>query len=270
MAISALSGWMISAGAVALSGVAGASIALSGVLAPPQPLDPGIGGVIQSTAAHACVDGPVVSELFAGDRVLVVAQSDDADWVAVRNPQRLGELLWVPISVIVLDDGEAAAVSAAPVGGQCASVTIVADPTPAAADPGASDPGAVEPPVDGSGGAAPPAPPAPARDTAAPRISSVTSQHPIVACDAGYTYPTASVITIAAADNVGVTAVRATWSGAYSGQATATRSGAVWVFTFDATGPGTQGPVQFAITAVDAAGNVSAPAGLTVPVDCLI
>lgn len=151
MAISALSGWVISAGAVALSGVAGASIALSGVLAPPQPLDPGIGGVIQSTAAHACVDGPVVSELFAGDRVLVVAQSDDADWVAVRNPQRLGELLWVPISVIVLDDGEAAAVSAAPVGGQCASVTIVAESTPVAADPGA-----VEPPVDDSGGAAPP------------------------------------------------------------------------------------------------------------------
>ncbi|MFN4000604.1 hypothetical protein [Microcella sp.] len=263
MALSALGGWLITAGAVAVSGVAGASIALSGVLAAPQPLDPGIGGLIESTAAHACVDGPVVSELFAGDRVLVVAQSDDADWVAVRNPQRLTELLWVPATVIVIDDGEAAAVGAVPIGGQCASVTIVADSAPPAAEPVAS-----EPPVDDSDGS--PSPSQPARDRTAPTISSVVSQHPIVACDDGYTYPTATVITITAADAVGVTGVRATWSGAYTGQATATRSGSVWVFTFDATGPGTQGPVQFTITAVDAAGNVSAPAGLTVPVDCLI
>lgn len=250
MAISVVGGWLISAGAVVVTGAAGAGLALSGVFVAPQVVEPGIGGLVQSTSAHACAGGPVIGELYAGDRVLVVAQSENAEWVGVRNPQSLTETLWLPITSITLDEGEAEAAAAVPVGGDCATVTIVAD-TPIVAPPG-------DDPVD-----------VPASDTTAPVISSASSQHTQMACD-GTLYPTESVITIAATDNVGVTAVRATWSGAYEGEATATRSGGSWVFTFDATGPGTKGDVQFVITAVDAAGNTSSPAAVVVNVDCLV
>lgn len=254
MAISVLGGWLISAGAVVVTGVTGAGLALSGVLVPPQVVQSGIGGLVQSTTAHACADGPVIGELYAGDRVLVVAQSEDAEWVGVRNPQRLSETLWLPITSITLDEDQAEAAAAVPVGGDCATVTIVADAETPSNAPSA--------PADDSGAA-------PARDTAAPTISSASSQHSQMACD-GAIYPTSSVITIVAADNVGVTAVTATWSGAYTGQVSATRSGGSWVFTFDATGPGTKGDVQFVITAVDAAGNTSSPAAVVVNVDCLV
>jgi hypothetical protein len=135
-------------------------------------------------------------------------------------------------------------------------VTIVTD-APTAAEGSEADP-----PTDDSSAA-------PASDTTAPTISSANSQHAQMACD-GTIYPTASVITISATDNVGVTAVTATWSGAYEGQASASRSGGSWVFTFDATGPGTKGDVQFVITATDAAGNTSSPAAVVVNVDCLV
>lgn len=250
MAISVLGGWLISAGAVVMTGAAGAGLALSGVFVAPQVVEPGIGGLVQSTSAYACAGGPVIGELYAGDRVLVVAQSEDAEWVGVRNPQSLTETLWLPITSITLDEGEAEAAAAVPVGGDCATVTIVADAPTAA--PVTDDP------VD-----------VPAADTAAPAISSASSQHSQMACD-GAIYPTSSIITIVAADNVGVTAVTATWSGAYEGQASATRSGGSWVFTFDATGPGTKGDVQFVITAVDAAGNTSSPAAVVVNVDCIV
>lgn len=256
MAISVLGGWLISAGAVVMTGAAGAGLALSGVFVAPQVFEPGIGGLVQSTSAYACAGGPVIGELYAGDRVLVVAQSEDAEWVGVRNPQSLAETLWLPISSITLDEGQAEAAAAVPVGGDCATVTIVADA------PTATEGSEEAPPTDGSGAA-------PASDTTAPTISSAVSQHPLMACD-GILLPTSSVITIVAADNVGVTAVTATWSGAYEGQASATRSGGSWVFTFDATGPGTKGDVQFVITAVDAAGNTSSPAAVVVNVDCLV
>ncbi len=254
MAISVLGGWLISAGAVVVTGAAGAGLALSGVFVAPQVVEPGIGGLVQSTSAHACAGGPVIGELYAGDRVLVVAQSDDAEWVGVRNPQSLAETLWLPITSITLDEGEAAAAATVPVGGDCATVTIVADAETPSDAPSA--------PADDSGAA-------PARDTAAPTISSASSQYPLMTCDDSY-LPAVSVITIDAADNVGVTAVTATWSGAYTGQASATRSGGSWVFTFDATGPGTKGDVQFVITAVDAAGNTSSPAVVVVNVDCIL
>ncbi len=250
MAISVLGGWLISVGAVVVTGAAGAGLALSGVFVAPQVVEPGTGGLVQSTTAHACADGPVIGELYAGDRVLVVAQSENTEWVGVRNPQNLTETVWLPIASITLDEGEAEAAAAVPVGGDCATVTVVTDaPT---ADP------ASEEQVD-----------VPATDTVAPTISSASSQHSQMACD-GPLYPTSSVITIVAADNFGVTAVTATWSGAYEGQASATRSGGSWVFTFDATGPGTKGIVQFVITAVDAAGNTSSPATLDVDVDCIV
>ncbi len=251
MAITVVGGWLISAGAVVVTGAVGAGLALSGVFVAPQVVDPGVGGLVQSTSAHACVDGPVIGELFAGDRVLVVAQSDDAEWVAVRNPQRLDESLWVESSAIILDEGEAAAAAEVPIGGDCATVTIVADVAAPTVAPSS-------PPGDSSA--------TPARDTVAPTVSSAVSQHSQLSCG-GPPFPESSVFTIVAADNVGVTAVTATWSGAYTGQASASQSGGSWVFTFDSTGD-FQGDVQFVITAVDAAGNTSSPAAVVVNVDC--
>lgn len=72
-----------------------------------------------------------------------------------------------------------------------------------------------------------------------------------------------TVITVTAADNVGVTAVQISWSGEFTGSGAMTRSGGQWIYTF--TPPSDDGgDITFTLRAKDAAGNLSNPATLVV------
>lgn len=265
MSVSVGVSWVIAASAVVVVGAVGAGIGISGLISAPEVEGPYASGLIEnrSVSAYACIDGPRVTELTAGDRVLVVARSVDGEWLAVRNPAQLGQSVWMPRAVITLDDDQVDAATSVPVGGACPTVTVVTD---AAAEP--------EPSVDSPDSPADPSAPGsgPAPDTAAPTLSGAGAQPPTVGCSTDYNPVTSTLISVNAVDNVGVTGVTISWSGSsYTGQSSAARSGSVWSTTFDATPePGGNGPVTFVITARDAAGNVSSAATVVVNVECQI
>ena len=265
MSVSVGVSWVIAASAVVVVGAVGAGIGISGLISAPEVEGPYASGLIEnrSVSAYACIDGPRVTELTAGDRVLVVARSVDGEWLAVRNPAQLGQSVWMPRAVITLDDDQVDAATSVPVGGACPTVTVVTD---AAAEPEPS----VDSPVSQADPSAPGSGPAP--DTAAPTLSGAGAQPPTVGCSTDYNPVTSTLISVNAVDNVGVTGVTISWSGSsYTGQSSAARSGSVWSTTFDATtGLGGDGPVTFVITARDAAGNVSATSTVGVTVKCQV
>jgi hypothetical protein len=70
-----------------------------------------------------------------------------------------------------------------------------------------------------------------------------------------------------AADNVAVTAVSVSWSGAYAGNGSASFTGTEWEFGITGAGP-QFGAVTIVLKAMDAAGNQSAPQQIVVNVSC--
>ena|GEM_PF-5173245 len=261
--LSAASPVVLSAVGVIAAGAIGATLALTGVIHRPTVDAPFTEAVVDSTAANAssCAGGPVVATLDAGQRVLVIERSVDAEWVGVRNPSRPGETLWLAQSVVTLDDAQPPT-ETLPTGGECPTITTevgFASGAPAAEAPAATPE---------SPGTTPNRPPA--GDTSAPQLSAPNAQPALIACSGGYPYPTASLISVAAQDNLAVTRVDISWSGSYSGSSTMSNGGSTWTFTFDATGPGDRGDVTFSMVASDAAGNRSAASTVSVFVDCLI
>lgn len=71
------------------------------------------------------------------------------------------------------------------------------------------------------------------------------------------------VISVSAADNVGVNSVLISWSGEFIGSSTMTYSAGVWKYTFTPTGT-TGGDITFTMRAKDAAGNLSNPVSVVV------
>lgn len=70
---------------------------------------------IDRVSAFDCPDGIPVASLARGDEVVVVARSEDGDWLEIRSPVREDQRAWVAIGVV---GGEAgAAASALPVRG---------------------------------------------------------------------------------------------------------------------------------------------------------
>ena len=246
MSFSALRFVVVSAVAVVAAGVIGASLALSGVLSRPEAID--YVAFAQTSdereaEAHSCVDGPIVVALPAGQRVLVVAQSEDAAWVGVRNPASVSETLWLPQSAVTLDTSDALDDSL-PVGGGCPTVTITRDvAAPTVEAPTPSTP-----------------------DTSAPTLGAATATPDPIGCVPPDPIAT---ISVTASDNTGVASVAISWSGADSGQATMTRSGSSWTYSFDPPDT-TFGSVDFRLIARDAAGNVSAESAVSVFVDCVL
>jgi hypothetical protein len=261
--LSAAGPWVLSAVGVLAAGALGATLALTGFIHSPTVDAPFTEAVVDSRVASAssCAGGPVVATLDAGQRVLVIERSVDAEWVGVRNPSRPGETLWLAQSVVTLDEAQSPT-ETLPTGGKCPTLTT---------DVGfASGASAAEAPdaIPESPGTTPNRPPA--GDTASPQLSAPTAQPTTVGCSTGYPYPTSSLISVTAQDNVAVTRVDISWSGSYSGSSTMANSGSMWTFTFDATGPCDRGDVTFSMVALDAAGNRSAASTVSVFVDCLI
>ncbi|MDP3209711.1 MAG: hypothetical protein Q8M65_11220, partial [Rhodoglobus sp.] len=73
------------------------------------------GVLIASTPAYRCVGGPTIGSLSAGERVLTIERSDDSSWLGIRNPDSLVGTIWLPASVLTVDEGLDAA--ALPTGG---------------------------------------------------------------------------------------------------------------------------------------------------------
>lgn len=263
--------WVLSAVGVVAAGALGATLALTGVISRPTVDAPLTTAVIDARTvnAHECVGGPVVSTLYAGQRVFVVATSADGDWVGVRATGAVstaggtGEVVWMPQPDVTLDESDSLA-DAVPTGGVCPTVTTevgFADPKP---DTTPADP------ADPADPASPTPNQPPAGDTSKPKLSAPSVQPAVIACADGYGYPTTALITVTASDNVAVTSVSIAWTGSYTGSGSMTRSGSTWKYTFDATGPGDRGDVNFRMVAKDAAGNSSAASTTSVFVDCLI
>lgn len=250
---------VLSAVGVIAAGAVGATLALTGVIARPSFTAPLTLVTIdsRSVSGYACIDGPVVATLDAGQRVLVVAQSADDQWVGVRNPSNVGQTVWLEQPLVTLDEAASLA-DTVPVGGACPTVTteLFAAPQPSA-EPTAPGPGPINS----------------ARDTIAPSLSSPTVQPALLGCDVPSGLPTSALVNVAASDNVAVTAVHISWTGSYTGSASMSQNGSSWRYTFDAGDleqPGGKGDVIFRIVAVDAAGNSSSASTTSVFVDCLI
>lgn len=242
---------LFAAGGIILSAAVGATLALSGVISRPEVVDPLSSTSIDSRSADAydCVGGAVVASLPAGQRVLIVSRSADAQWVGVRNPSATESTVWLPVPVLTLDESETIG-DALAVGGVCPQTTVATDTAPVTPDE---------------------ARPAPTGDSAAPTIGSLSASSTPVGCDNNFAN-TLATLTATVSDATGVTAVALTWSGAYTGSGSMQRSGASWVYTFDAGGDGYnyRGDVLFTAVATDAAGNRSAAATATVFVDCVV
>jgi hypothetical protein len=244
-----LRGWWPWAGLALVAALAGGALGLGGALgAPGSPL-PGM--VADAVDGLACPGGSTVEGLQRGDRVLAVERSADGAWVAVRDPYLLSRELWLPVGVVVVDDGQPS-VDTLDVGG-CPVVSAEPSPAPSATTP-APKPTHTSKPK-----------PTSTPDTTKPSISA-TSWSPGTIVGTNGPHPGESctpddyqaTLTVTATDNVGVKKVT---TSANFGDATVTqtgRSGSTYTFTIVADyNNGAAGTTQVTVTftAHDAAGN---------------
>ena len=228
-------GWLPVLGIVVAAMVAGGAIGASGLAGRPVEMvdaSPAV-VVLVSVDALACVDGPVIDDIPAGTPVLATLRSDDGSWVGVRSPSGDGSVVWIPVGVLTLDDGQPE-LAALPAGGGCPAVVT---PTPT--------PEPTQDPV-----------PVPAPDTTAPTVQASASSGTVFWMNGQGT-----TITATASDNRGVTGASISWSGYHSGAAQMSGSGSTWTFAYDPPDDGASVPpgsqITFVVTAHDAAGNTA-------------
>lgn len=283
----------LGAGAVAI--VAGSVVGASGMLGAAGADGGGSAGAPlllpdRVVSAGLCPGGAGAADLRAGERVLVIARSEDSEHVAVRSPEDRSALVWLPASVVTADDGQSpvdelpvlgcaepsltiASATPSPVESPVASpspspspsTTATATPTPrpgrTAAPAPAPDPGPTTPAPE----PAPPTPPPGPADTTAPLIASVS---PDGARCAGLGGDTTIRVTVQASDDVGVRGVSLRWSGALSGSGEMTSTSGGWVLDVP-TAFDTAGEVTFVAVARDQAANLSAERSASTTVTCL-
>jgi hypothetical protein len=235
---------------IVVAGIAGTAIGLTGVLGVPVEQVT----VLQSSASvitiaptYACPGGPQVGQLRGGDHVVAVQRSDDSSYVGVRNPYNVGDVLWLETSVLVVDAGQPA-VAGLPVGSCPTAAIQYGTPEPVA--PTDPDP------------APNPNPPAPTPDTTPPSIGK-----PVATPGNCYV-----LVTVSAADNIGVTSVTLSWSGPTVGSAAMQpQGGGSW--RYEQGDPGWffhDGNHNFVAVARDAAGNTVQSGSATAYLQCLI
>jgi hypothetical protein len=245
-------GWLPWLGLIVVGAIVGGVLGVTGVAGHPvlQETSANQGILIAlSVPGRACPGGPIVAELTPGSRVVALARSADGSSVQVRNPSDTRTDVWIPASKMESDSGQPA-FSTLPVGDACPTVEV---PLPVAAPP------VVAPPAPGKptrpGQPAPPAPPA--ADTTKP-----TEGKPTAAFGNCHT-----TISVTASDNVGVTSVSISWSGANTGSGSMTPVGGHWEYV---TNGFHDGSTTFATIAHDAAGNASPANSVTTSLQCLI
>lgn len=242
--------WMPWLALVVAGAVVGGAIGVSGLVGRPAgaTVVDVPAALAESAAAYACVDGERIGRLAAGTRVLATQRSEDSLWVGVRDPGSVGSTVWVALADVTLDGGQPA-IEALPIGGACPAVVVT---VPTAAP--------VPPPEPGPAPAPNPVPnPGPVDGT------SPSSGSPSV--DTGVC---PAIVRVSASDDVGVTGVTVSWSGAASGSAQMSPlGGGLWQYAYDsANSP--EGNMTFSFVARDAAGNTSAPIAVNTYMVCLI
>jgi hypothetical protein len=238
------------AGIVVVGAISGGAAAF-GAFGAPAPAKAS-SAIVLGTGVDAldCPGGAPVAEFVGGERVLVLERSDDSHYLQVRNPYDISQKVWVSTGLVSLDKKQPA-ISTLPVG-DCPKPNLALDAVPVA-------PVVVAPPVPTKGGGTV-APPAPPKETVKPVIVKASANPTTILNDQ------ATTLSVVATDNVGVTGVTATWSGAVSGSGTLHLVSGTWQLSFSSTrtdGP-SYGTIVFVFTAHDAAGNASPQASATV------
>lgn len=258
--------WMPWLGGAVTVAVVGGVVGASGVFGSLRPGEPAsaLGDAPSLSVTHVtqgtdCPGGSPVVGFQPGDRVLAVARSDDSAHLAVRSPFDRSRTVWLPVSVVEIDAGQAP-VASLPVDG-CLEPTVTLLPPPEPEPEPEPEPPADEP-------APPQQPQPPAPDTTPPTLGAPSGVQNI-ACAGGYPKPETTTIAVSASDNKAVTGVSISWTGEDSGSAQMSKSGSVWTFTYNPPDT-TFGNVTFTMVARDAANNVSPPKHFVVNVDCLI
>lgn len=255
-------GWIAGPGLLGTLGILGVSALVVGAgigagAALSVPDEPAASAAIAlatgTVSAGSCPGGDGAAEFLAGEHVLVIARSDDSRHVAVRSSADWATTVWLPTTVIVVEPDQADLASL-PIAG-CPEATGVAIAPESTAEPApTTQPGPPAPP---------PPPPAPSDTTAPAILQSGVSDNDL------YQDETAT-FTIVASDNVAVTSVSATWSGARSGSASLTKVGNQWQLVYPRPVPlDPNGTVTFTFRARDAAGNQSAPAVIAINLNSL-
>lgn len=235
-------------GIALVAGLAGGGLGISGAFGRPNDTVTVVGSTSilnHAVLASSCPGGPVVTSLPAGLRVLAVQRDDSTKTIGIRDPRNVASVLWLNPGDVIVDSDQSPA-STLPVGQACPSVTVTVETPPPAPAPSPTP----------TSKAPTPLPSAPA-DTTAPTIGTPTaSVNPVLD-------GTASVISVTATDDVGVSGVTITWAGGgYTGGTNMTLTGGIWTYSFTPTNT-TDGNVTFTVQAADAAGNLSPKKTLT-------
>ncbi len=242
--------WLPWIGAAIVVAVVGGAAGAYGAFGTPAPAKVSsaivLGAGIQ---ALDCPGGAAVEQLVGGERVLALKRSVDSHYVQVRNPYDINQLVWLPAGLVSADKHEPA-IGTLDVAG-CPTPTASLDPLPVVpVAPVAPAPGK---PAGGGH-------PAPPKETVKPVIVKASAS-PTTVLNNG-----PSVLSATATDNVGVTSVTVSWTGADTGSAAMHLVAGVWQYSFSSNrtdGP-SYGNVVFSVVAHDAAGNASAPVTVTV------
>ena len=210
--------WMPWVGLVIVAGVIGGTLGLTGVFG--HPTIPRV--VITTDLAlsrtadgYSCPGGSLVTKLQAHDRVLAVERSATSDYLGVRDPLNLGRVVWVHAADVSVNSKQKP-IATLPVG-SCPEVQSILMPPTNQGDTVAPPPAQPTKPTH------PTQPNPPAPDATPPTVGTPTAGTPIV-CTRNGSPPYTDTITVAATDNVGVTAVAITWTGAETGSGSMTQA----------------------------------------------
>jgi hypothetical protein len=227
-------------GVAAGAAIVGVAVGTSGILGSPTAATevPAAYTLAAPASAAECPGGAFAVALPQGTRVLAVARSADNGWVGVRNAYNLAATVWLPTQSIEVDAGEPA-LTTLPVQG-CPLVTF---PRPVVAPTHPAHPTPTAKPT--------------TTDTKPPTIVSMSADPDLIF------NLDSTVIRVKATDNTGVTGVKLTWTGEFSGSKAMKKVGGEWRYTFTPPDDG-GGTITFTAVATDAASNTSAPKKTTV------
>ena len=241
---SGIGSWLPWGAMVVVAGLVGTGAGLSGLVGAPaaEVVHLTVLSVDASTNAYDCPDGSAVSTFSANERALVVARTEDSQWLGVRDSYDYSHTVWLPASVVSIDAGQGD-VDAVPVQ-DCVVPEVVVN---------SAAPEATVEPED------PTKPTPPTSDTTAPALKTPSVVAPWPNNGVCVAYGEHATISVVATDNVGVTGVAISWSGAKSGSGQMSGGGSNWSFTYTPANESGYGIVNFTLIARDAAGNLSAP-----------
>lgn len=237
--------WLFGGAVVIIAALGGGAIGASGFVGTPPAAEIQVTtlAVDAITPAFDCPGGSIVSTFTANERALVIARTEDSAWLGVRDSYDYARTVWLPASVVSVDEGQ----------GDVASVAVSGCPKPLVV-------------------VNTPAPP-PVVVDAKPQITGIAQTEKLI-YQWGYP-PDHSDFTVTVTDDVKVASVRASWPATGdvpAGSADLVKSGGVWTFTF---GPVPSGSIPNAdmvitFTARDSAGQTSATRTATVTVSYLV